>query len=466
MQDDPSLLCPIWEQEPLPPFPHSQLYHLEPRGRGSPLVESVTSYVTRLADEHSIPPSALVRKQILPRMQRPSFYRDGHLVDSLHLLGQPSVILNGLTSTTHDVVAVLEQLTMRRDLHLLTMLPYREVLSSVGLLRRAKAWCPICYEEWRETGQSIYEPLLWMLSVVTLCPKHHQPLQWSCSNSTCGREQFPLTARGQPGYCFCCNQWLGATLSKTPSEVEHEERRDQLLTAEMVGALLAAISQGPYAPEFRAFASTISGCVDMVTEGSVSELAHLLQTPAATVRQWLHGRKIPQLRTLVKIATLLGTSVLHLLVGEIAQINKPSAGRQKISLEQSRKQRRVEPLGVAKNRQREALCAVIRSAQYPPPSMREVARRLQFDLSGLYKSCPDLCQIISARFANYRAEKRAERIQRLCEETRQAISLLHAQGRYPSQSQVSKRLSAPGSFWVPEVHQTWKEMIQQLGWQQ
>ena len=235
-----------------------------------------------------------------------------------------------------------------------------------------------------------------------------------------------------------------------------------MLTLEMVGSFLVAISQGSDAPKFRTFASTISACVDVMTEGSVSRLAHLLQTPAATVHQWLHGHKIPQLRTLVKIATLLGTSLLHLLVGEITEINKPSPRRQKISLERSRKQRR----GVAKNRQRKALEAVIRSAEYPPPSMREVARRLQYDLSRLYKSCPDLCQIISARFAKYRAEKRAERVQRLCEETRQAISLLHAQGRYPSKSQVSKRLSTPGSFWVPEVHQTWKETIQQLGWQQ
>ena len=98
--------------------------------------------------------------------------------------------------------------------------------------------------------------------------------------------------------------------------------------------------------------------------------------------------------------------------------------------------------------------------------MQEVASRLQYDYSRLTKDFPDLCHTISDRYAKYRAKQRVERQQRLCEEVRQAVHLVHTQGRYPSKRRVSKLLTAPASFWDPEVKRTWEEMIQQLGWRQ
>ena len=234
----------------------------------------------------------------------------------------------------------------------------------------------------------------------------------------------------------------------------------------MVGALLAAAPTMPGLLSKETFASTLYRCVNMVTDGSILAFARFLQMPAQTVWEWLHGKKIPQLGTLVKIAMLLRIPLPNLLMGEIAEINKPSTAREQVQEERSRKQRRLEPLGVAENRQRKALEAVIQDAEDPPPSMREVAERLHYDLSRLYKSFPDLCQTISARYVNYRTEKHTERKQRSCEEARQAIHILHTQGRYPSKSRVSKLLTTSGSFWIPEVYQTWKETIQQLGWQQ
>ena len=150
--------------------------------------------------------------------------------------------LNSLTETSRIFVQALEELTLRRDLSLLTMLPYREALSGVSLLRRTKAWCCTCYEEWREAGQVIYEPLLWLLSVVTLCPRHALPLEVRCPNPNCARQQFPLTAQGQPGYCPWCRRWLGSKKTCNPLKLTDEEQAEQLQNGELVGALLAATS--------------------------------------------------------------------------------------------------------------------------------------------------------------------------------------------------------------------------------
>jgi hypothetical protein len=46
----------------------SRLYSLAPIGIGSPLVESVTSYLMRLAEAHAVSPGNLVRTEIFPRL--------------------------------------------------------------------------------------------------------------------------------------------------------------------------------------------------------------------------------------------------------------------------------------------------------------------------------------------------------------------------------------------------------------
>jgi hypothetical protein len=47
-------LYEVWEEEPVAPVSPSKLYHLEPIGIGTPLIESLTSYVSRLANAHSV----------------------------------------------------------------------------------------------------------------------------------------------------------------------------------------------------------------------------------------------------------------------------------------------------------------------------------------------------------------------------------------------------------------------------
>ena len=102
MLSEMETLCDLWEAEPSVHLSHSQLYHLEPIGIGSPLVECLTSYVARLSGEHSVSASTLVRKQILPALSRPLLNRDGSMVDTF--LGQQSVALNGLTETARIFV--------------------------------------------------------------------------------------------------------------------------------------------------------------------------------------------------------------------------------------------------------------------------------------------------------------------------------------------------------------------------
>ena len=48
----------------------SRLYWLEPKGIGTPYIESIISYITRLAEKHSVPVYALVNYELVPELQK------------------------------------------------------------------------------------------------------------------------------------------------------------------------------------------------------------------------------------------------------------------------------------------------------------------------------------------------------------------------------------------------------------
>jgi len=63
-------LCEIWDLT-LPAYsPHSRLYALEPLGVDTSHVESLTSYMARLAAAHSVSLRTLVIQELLPLLKR------------------------------------------------------------------------------------------------------------------------------------------------------------------------------------------------------------------------------------------------------------------------------------------------------------------------------------------------------------------------------------------------------------
>jgi hypothetical protein len=58
-----------WDLEVSPLPERSRLYHLEPLGLQTPFAESLTSYIIRLAEAHSVMPKILVMHEIIPLLQ-------------------------------------------------------------------------------------------------------------------------------------------------------------------------------------------------------------------------------------------------------------------------------------------------------------------------------------------------------------------------------------------------------------
>jgi hypothetical protein len=461
MNEQEEVLCDLWDGEQLPTTSHSRLYHLEPIGIGSPMVESLTSYLMRLAEAHGVHPSTLLRKEIYPLLNRTYLYHDGRLGSTF---ATDSARLNAIAKTnTGLLVQALEHLTLRSDLRFLTMLTFAEVLSQRNLVRHRRAWCPVCYEEWRKAGHVIYDPLLWAFESVVRCSWHGQPLCLHCPNPVCARTQYPLALQGQPGYCMSCGQWLGST-SQSEAEspaISDDEWEWQRWVANAVGELLSAAPGFSKEPSRETLAMKITTYLDEQAGGNIHMLARQLHVAYSAVWQWQHGQKAPQLGMFVQICAHLGTSPVDFLTGNIGRVGTP--------------QRRVppgEPLPpkrserLSRRMDTKKLQAALEAAlqEDPPPSMKEVGRRLGgYNASDLARYLPDLCRAISLRYLEYKSNKGLERQRKACEQVQQAVQTVHTQGIYPSQHRIEALLNVPGLLRQRKVKIAWQDSLRELG---
>jgi hypothetical protein len=445
------MLCEVWEEDLPAPCTSSELYYLRPIGIGTPMVESLTSYISRLANAHSVLLRTLVTDEILPHLNRTHLYQEGQTVyDHLTTFWKRSAMLNGTCSTAGNWVHTIEKLTQRNDLRFLTMLTFANVLSWRGLVRPTQAWCPLCYEEWRKTGQVVYQPLIWQLSVIDKCPQHQIPLHLHCPYKDCGRPLSPLAPRFQPGYCTHCERWLGHPAVLEDSEPTNRNKREwQIWVQQAVGEMLAVVPGTPSIPSQETFATIISVHVNGALRGNYSEFARRVRFHRRTVWEWATGLQVPRLDALLQICLYFETRPVHLFVGdiqEIEQIQKNTPGK-KLTLEQRRKRfRRFET-----EKLRDELELVLRSEEYPPPSMSEVARRLNYDQSHLRTHFPDLCQAISARYLTYHKTQRQLRLKHTCNTVLQTARTLSIQGYPLTERQIGKRLKSRGLLKEKEV---------------
>ena len=120
----------------LPSIPApSVLYALVPIGIGTPLVESMTSYIARLAEAHCVFPGVLMRHVIVPFVERHST-GEGRST-TLHLRdGKATGALNANQQTAMNAVNALESLTKLRGLRVLTMVTWAEVLPLLARFAR------------------------------------------------------------------------------------------------------------------------------------------------------------------------------------------------------------------------------------------------------------------------------------------------------------------------------------------
>jgi hypothetical protein len=461
--------------------PRSRLYNLRPQWPGTGWVESLTGYTARLAEEYCVRPATLVAKEIFPQSGL------AYLAGQQRVEGtfwRKSVALNGTGEWASDWVRTLEALTMRTELRQLTMLTWANVLSPRGLLRRTRAWCPQCYQEWDDAGITVYDPLIWAFEVITMCPRHNRcSLATRCPHEGCRRTQPPLAAKTRPGFCARCERWLGQAATAAPQQpvVNLVQQWECRSVAELLAS--AYIITEDDSPPRERIAQRLSTYLDSLAHGDPRELARLCRVSSRSMRDMLAGEQVPQLGTLLHICRNLDTTPLIFLLGydprdprpgekpgeddggndsgNDGDARPPTAGPSAPG--QGRRRKGKTPRAFQAERVREALEAALRAEGEPLP-LRAVARQIGYDPSHLHKHFPGLCKAVAARYKAHVREGRVKRIQKLHADVRQATIARHHQGVYPSYRRVKALLDKPRQMHEPEAVTAWHQTLLALGW--
>jgi len=242
--------------------------------------------------------------------------------------------------------------------------------------------------------------------------------------------------------------------------LNREEWKRQQWTRDMLDELFTVMPHVSELSYREGFVATITAYITDTMGGNISASARQFHMHPRTLREWLHEQSIPQLQNLLHVCSHLGISLLSLLTGEAVEVvvTQSHGLQENFTGEKPKKVFRkfdVERLQCA-------LEETLRNPEYPPPSMRNVAKDLGYDQAHLSKRFPELCRAISQRYLTYLADQSQQRVQKTREKVRQTMYALHAQGHYPSSEQVKKLLG--GVLKEPEMYTTWQETLKELGW--
>lgn len=431
--------------------PRSRLFALPPLAPQPSAVESLTSYLMRLAEAHCVPLGTLLVSAVAPLLSQSSLAAGSSKNMSSFL--RAAFLLNNHGESTADWVQTLTTLTLRSDLARLTMLPWEQVISSRQLVHQCRRWCPLCYQAWHEQGQPLYEPLLWTINGVQACPVHCCPLEETCP--VCQQRSFWLAWYAHPGYCFLCQAWLGRSASLQALEVEFLA----IQQAELIRALLArtpkntSVSQAP-------FIAALNSLVGQVSQGNRAAFARLIELPKTSLWELATGRFPPSLSVLLRLCQRFQISLVELLLEnaegrDVAPPSPPPVPAHKPGPRQTFPREQV----------RQLLQEVLADTTSAPRSMQAVAAQLGYPLRTINTHLPELCQAITRRYQAYRKELGEQRIAYLRSKVRTAALQVLANGENPTYHTVGAVLGSPGSFREQPARAALREVRQELGWE-
>lgn len=349
------------------------------------LVESLTGYLTRLAEAHAISVIDLVMHELSTRVAEP-----------LHSAHNPiTYSINSNGARTRKWIQALQTQTGQQGLQFLTVMPFEEVLCDYLLFRKVRAWCASCYSEWRTAGKLLYEPLLWAFCSVKVCPVHCTTLEEFCPH--CHKRSRPVGAFSRPGHCSRCQGWLGAQSDGPRPQQCQPLPNEELYIARSIGLMLA---EGPRRPlsSKATFQSNLDELIREVAEGNIGAFADCVGVDFSVIENWRSGRSIPSINNLMHISVRLQLPLTWLIIPDAHREHVRRDVIQQKLLQRSRAVKRYHDPPEIRFAVQRAL------EEKPAPRLWDVARRLGLrGTDRLRRVDPHACDRIAA---NYRVSRR------------------------------------------------------------
>ncbi|MEH6940222.1 TniQ family protein [Bacillus sp. JJ664] len=273
----------------------SRLYNIEPINVGNLMVESLTSYLSRLAIAHCVYISDLFFGEIEPLFQqkRTKEYR----VNKLNSI-------NGYNYLAKECVRAIELLTHRNDIKYLTLLHFEGIISGGNkeFISTYKKFCPMCLYDFKLNETKIYEPLLWQIKGVNTCPIHLIKLIDKCGK--CKKQSKVIFFKSRPGYCQHCNEWLG-----NDNEIENAtlSMYDKAFKDLLENILILPKYNRE---EIRKSLISLVNSYDSFKKFSLDILG---KESSSLPSSWINNAIYPEFETLLQISTKLNSSLLDFI---------------------------------------------------------------------------------------------------------------------------------------------------------
>jgi DNA-binding XRE family transcriptional regulator len=405
--------------------PRSWLFNVPLLGRGTGQVESLASFVARVASEHFNRPSSLLHRGL-----------------EWHARGEPENVGRWLRGTKHlkmgwainghrnatNWVHVLETQMMVSNLQEATITKWAHLFPKRHLLRSHHCWCPECYRD-----GSKYDRLTWSLAPVMACPIHKCHLVHACPS--CGGHFPPLHGRSKPSVCPKCESSLLDVLSIQLEPATAYE----LWTAQEMEEFHLTMQTVDVPQKAAPISAVLKTCMSASHISDCAELGEILGVSRTTAWSWHSGSAQPDLEGCLRIAHTFGLRLSNVVLGQIPK-NLPSITypdpKSDVVRRTCRRFDEAMTLSTIEHIRHEGITN--------PPSLQEVARQIKFSARVIRKHFPDLCRNISQAHRESLRSRVAMRQKTLRSTLKKAVVRAHCDYAHPSLKEIGTYLPKPG----------------------
>ena len=433
-----------------------------PIGIGTAWVESMSGYTTRMAADLGLSPRRLMERVIAGTLGDPDrpgwsqadiarFYRS--------VSSHGAAAINGAWLTARTYTDLLSRATLQPGLDELTVLAWADRLNNRGLLRRLRAYCPVCLHDWARDGRPSYEPLRWQFRVLEICVAHEVRLRTACATPGCGRERLIAAGWASIERCVGCRQPLAQTLEQVWAS-ESSPAPDALDWGRFVdaqlGDILAHRPSGPL-PPYR-FPELLEVAIEGAGRGVQRAFAERVRMTEASVSYWKDDRRRPSLTALLRVCRVSGFHLFDVLMGNLeAAIGTPAPVDVPFVPPSDESHAAVDHTAVA-GLLYEAL------AEEPPVSLARAIARTGVTREHVQRRHRALAVAIRERYATWRAADAESRARAREQVLLDAIASLDELDVYPSRNQLRKILP-PGLRLIDgPLVALWRRTLIDLGW--